>query len=396
MDHAGATLAAFAKHTRHSLQDESPSKLAQKWLALHVQSAPAALVYTHLAPDYALVNLRTFDPPLSAYTANAAPDPATFVYIMKNGYPRTTPIVEFGAFRDEHFPKPVGQEAWVDYRRDTHWKERAYYMAVQCGTPYALVEAIHYEDVVPPNTPASYVHKDHVAAMYARLTRHARLYPAQAYGIVDEIGALIKQIALPATAELAIQEEQSVQGVGDRGPPSVNNMTDATNATDESIINMKMDFSAELVSPRQPLPVDCSVYRKAACLPPSFQTTKLIKQMILARVGADAAGAASILGRWQKELAPRSTVDDATWAALETHIVVNPAATSDLDTPALREMHVALYRKQYQKPGSVSEFVRAALAVYAKDAALRTEAEAAYVKKYPIPDPSLIKAVVNL
>lgn len=384
MDRASATLAAFAKHTRHSIEDETPSKLAQKWLALHVQSAPAALVYTTIATDYALVNLRTFDPPLSAYTANAAPDPATFVYIMKNGYPRTTPIAEFGAFRDEHFPKPVGQEAWVEYRRDTHWKERAYYMAVQCGTPYALVEAIHYEDVVPANKPASYVDKDHVALMYARLVKHARLYPAQAYGTTDEIGAIIKQIALPVT-ELAVQEEQSVQGVGDRGPPSVEDMTDAT-------VTMKMVFAEELVSPRQPLPVDCSVYRKAACLPPSFQTTKLIKQMILARVGAEAD--ASLLGRWQKELAPRSKVDDATWAALETHIVVDPSTL--LDTPALREMHTALYRKQYQKPGSVSEFVRAALGVYAKDAALRTETEAAYVKKYPIPDPSLIKTVVNM
>ncbi len=382
------TLTTFAKHTRHSLPDESPTKLAQKWLALHIQSAPSALVYTRIAPDYALVNLRTFDPPLSAYTANAAPDPATFVYIMKHGYPRTTPIAEFGAFRDEHFPKPVDQEAWVDYRRDTHWKERAYYMAVQCGTPYALVEAIHYEDVVPIGRPASYVEKDRVAAMYARLTRHARLYPNQAYGTVEEIGALIQQIALPVDFELATQEEQSVQGVGDRGPP---NVPDITNATEES----KMAFSEELVSPRQPLPVDCSVYRKAACLPPSFQTTKLIKQMILARVGASVHDAGSdILGRWQKDLPSRATVDDATWAALQTHIVVNP--TTELDTPALRELHVALYRKQYQKPGSVSEFVRAALGVYAKDATLQTETEAAYVKKYPIPDPSLIKTVVNM
>jgi hypothetical protein len=383
MERACATLKAFATHTRHEIDDESPSKLAQKWLAVHVRSAPAALVYTHISNDYALVNLRTHEPPLSSYHMGAALDPATFVYVMKTGYPRLQPIAEFGAFRDALFPKPADQEQWVDYYRDTHWKERAYYMAVQCGTPYALVEAVTWEDVVAEGASASQQQKDAASNMYTRLLRHARLHPDQAYGAAQEVGSLIGQLALPLESiKLETEEiEENVLGVGDHGPPVKEEMSEAAVSD--------ITFAPPAVEHCFPQPVDCSVYRKAACLPPSFATHKLVKQMILARVGASAP--TDVLARSQIALAPRSSVDAGLWEALKTHI---PTIEMVEPTPAVRDLYTALYRKKYQQPGTAAQFVHAMLDIYAKDEAERSEMEACYVKKYPQPDAAVIKSVV--
>ncbi len=383
---AYATLARFAKHTK---QDQtSPSVLAQKWLALHVQSAPAALVYTRIASDYALVNLRTHEPSLSEAYSSGAPEPATFVYIMKHGYPRRTPIAahEFGEFRDVHFPRTIGQEAWVDYQRDTHWKERAYYMAVQCGIPRELIEAIHHEDVVAPNAGATREDRDAVSDMYARLVRHAKLHPSQAYGTDAEVGALIGQIKLPIGGEVVLQEEESLLGVGDHGPPS-KDMDELEAAAVEAPVDGALMYAAVDEDFIQQ-PVDCSAYRRSAFLPPAFPTDKLMKQMILARLGVPAPS--EVLGRSQTALGARSAVDDANWEALKANV----RATAIEETPAVRDLHAMLYQKELQRPGTPQDFVRTAMELYGGGHDDAQGSTKRYLQKYPQPDAAIIKAAL--
>jgi len=79
--------------------------------------------------------LRTHNPPLSNYV-KANIDIPTFLYLMKNGYESELPYLgkeiegpRIKEFRDNLFPKLVGEEAWIAYeRKDKHWRERSYFM----------------------------------------------------------------------------------------------------------------------------------------------------------------------------------------------------------------------------------------------------------------------------
>jgi len=58
--HVEEVLTKFAIHTRQP-KDESVSKLAQKWLAVHMQIAPVEMIYSFISNDYKVINIRKLD-----------------------------------------------------------------------------------------------------------------------------------------------------------------------------------------------------------------------------------------------------------------------------------------------------------------------------------------------
>ena len=147
-------LSDFAKHTRQSAADANDTtSLCKKYLAVHCTMAPMPMVYAQVASDFQLLELRTHNPPIHAYAqGNSTFDPNAFVTIMRDGYSHIKGPVDMtnrpalSYFIDSLFPKPVGQEEWYDwhYDQDT-WKQRAYFMAMNCGDAagfYDLVKAI--------------------------------------------------------------------------------------------------------------------------------------------------------------------------------------------------------------------------------------------------------------
>ncbi len=362
------TLTTFAERTRHPIpcNDADITMLARKWLALHVKTAPVVQVYTHVAPDYTHVAMRSY----GALDDMSEPDPSTFVALMRDGYPSKTPIAkgEFAAFRDALFPKPVGHEAWMDYMRDGHWKERAYYMAVQCGAlTYKMVEAIH-------GAPAGGDQKQDIVDTYERLARYAKLHPQHAHGSAAEIGAIINQLNL-VEGECGLCSEEDDDVENDLSPTM-------PVKTKSELVFARAASAAVDVSP--PSPIDTTAYRKSVGLPPAFSHDKLIKQMALARVGGMAA---AILARSQTTLGPRTAVDDANWEAIKQRVKVDDSAA--LDTPALRELHTGLRWK-----GTADDFVRAAMDLYGGGAS--TPFEQRYLKKYPQCDAAIVNVLLSL
>lgn len=138
MDHTvAATLRRFAHHTGlRNLEDSN--QIARKYLAAHMRIVHPAIVYPYVGADYELVNKRTHSPPFSAYHSELEINPDTYVYLMQHGY-ENRPLTEEEAHEKypalQHFietmlPRPVGEEAWVNFERKDHWKARAYFMGL--------------------------------------------------------------------------------------------------------------------------------------------------------------------------------------------------------------------------------------------------------------------------
>ncbi len=367
-EHVARVLGDFAAHTRHSEREASDtSMMARKWLALHIKSAPAPLVYTRIAHDYDLVAARTYEPPL-AEASGSVPDPRTFVYIMKHGYPRRVPIAghEFGAFRDALFPKHADHEVCMDYLRDTHWRERAYYMAAQCGAPYSLVQAIESSGQANPMTREC---KDAAADMHELLTRYMRLHPQHALGNAESIGALVAQIELEPLECSACDNTTTTAKSDDE-----NEAVDAAAAAAATPLLAFAAADPNASDGGGGAAIDCTAYRKRMLLPPAYPTDKLVKHMFMARIGA--AGAAG-----------GDAVHDAAWSAIKARVRI-PDVGSLSASPALRELHAGLRWR-----GTATAFVHAALDVYAKrDDTELTPFERKYKQKYPQCDETITKA----
>jgi hypothetical protein len=405
---AAQTLSRFATHTRHAPHEydtaDGATKLAQKWLALHVKSVPPALIMAaHVSPDYNLLELRTYDPPLSVAYESQPPETRTFVHLMKHGYPRNEPVQGAAHFRETIFPRTRDEESWVAYheRADEHWKERAYYVAAQCGYPYGLVEAI-YSDGLPDSRAT----KDGASDMYTRISAYVRDHGTMPEDVGAMIGQLNMELDLVGCCHDGMQGGPSdtiardayLQHKRERGELENEDEAEGTSTNNE----IQMTFAASQPIESSPAPLDpthlISAYRTASLLPATFPPHKILKQMTLARAGLTgtepAVRESGILSRTQAGFGPLNGNEIAPHALVHDSLVGLEVAL-DLKSPALQELYAGLAFN-----GTAPEFVRAALDMYApppKSGGVEpTPFERKYKKRYPTLDASVVRAVLGI
>ena len=392
---AEKTLAEFAAHTRHADYEKANlTQIARKWLAVHVTAAPVKQVYNFVGEDYELLELRTHTPLLNTYQRQAL-NPETFVYVMKNGYkndPLHEEILPLAHFKDTLFPKPVGEEAWVAYKKEDHWKPRAYFLATKCSGGkelYPLVKAICAEDML--------LDKDAAADMYTRITRYMT---DNAWLKVDaaDMGTLLNEMELPVSSPINLET----------APVETPLPTPAAAAAeDDDEIKPQLIETSLMFTPCTPptktidelraLPA-VQDYRKRACLNATFPVAKLMKQIVLAAIGAPVQK--EVCAKSQQSFANVPAKEEMA-AILETAIDAieeeKIVAAVDASAPAFRDFVNSHYKLGH--PIDARGFLKRILSVYASPSSAAQEQELGtkrYLKRYPVPDSTLINCILAL
>jgi len=290
MDHVKDVLSKFARNTRMSVSEcGNLTKVAQKWLTLHVNVVPVEQVYSSIASDYRVMRMRTHSPPLHAYSnQNGDIDIPTFLFVTSHADAVKTDTPGFEAFKDCVLPRPVGEEAWHALERADQWKEVAYYLALnatkrpQFG---ALIESIY--------------HYPKTAWLPTENNEPHRIYDAMQKFNADELIAsdiddIISQIELsndalditPVTNNVVVKVEPI---------PEINESVSTISLTAPSSANTTLDG----------LRPSMEAYRRRAGLIATFDTQKLAKQMIYATMGCTVHQIPpNVLARYQDELMP--------------------------------------------------------------------------------------------
>lgn len=385
-------LANFAKHTRQSEAEcKDLSKLAQKWLAIHTTIAKAQLVYAHVASDYALVNMRTHNPPLTNYM-RAGFDVDTFVFVLQNGLESNKPIAvdesmpSFAYFCETLFPKPVGEESWEAYERNDHWKKAAYFLSLSAAQYYPLVEAIYFADK-PAAARLQRAEKDEVSDLYTHINRFATDKLKTVPPSPAEIGKIISLIHIeeprvvvinsaPLPPVAAAYDEQQMECELAFLPVS----SDANGSQQQWSAIRKDKFVQE--------------YRKSAGLNATYPPQKIVKQMILSSLGfkGNEPVCASLLSQHQKEFAQ---VNPAAWSELMSAVTCfdsNPASLLDAKRPAL----IAYAPLASSLDPHV--FLHNVLTLYyaARTEPISDRAKIRYLKAFPTVDENIINTLVKL
>lgn len=139
--HIKGVLDAFASHLRLDRERFALTDVARKYLALGTNVVPTQWVYDAISSDYALLALKTHNPPLGEYAdPRAAPvDVVTFAEIVKHGFDakKNAKLIEsaaeFARFKDSALaPAKPGQEQerWVEAARTDKWKDVALYLGL--------------------------------------------------------------------------------------------------------------------------------------------------------------------------------------------------------------------------------------------------------------------------
>lgn len=387
----GFMLAAFAKHTRQSEEDAANiSKLAQKYIAVHVTLAPTPLVYNCIASDYKLLELRTHNPPLQHYQQESM-DVPTFVHITKNGFQNLHESIEhenkwqfYSFFKETVFPKPVGEEAWKSYHKPDLWKERAYFLALNCNNKAqfgTLIRAIHAEN-------NDNVDKDMANQLISKLSQFTRDNTHILVNIdPTEIGEMIAQIQLKEEAAEQVQE------IGCNSCGGCKKKEE--DEEEEEMMPMKEEVVAEkldLVEAGPPTKTwdelrkseVVEAYRKKTLLNATFSATKIGKQVILSNIGFSGTEPAvkHLLGTYQKkfESATAGGSIDMEQFAQALDLSMNQI---DAEAPDL-----IAFNKAHGPFADQRAFVAAYLKVHQEK-----DAKNAFLKKYPKVNESIIKVV---
>jgi hypothetical protein len=393
--------ADFCLHTRQSEEDAAnESKVAQKWLAVHATLAPSPLVYAHVASDYALVNLRTHNPPLHAYT-RAPINVEAFVFVTKHGFSKVKPSVisarmpSFLQFCQELFPRPVGEELWEEHYRGDTWKPMAYFLALNASNRadfYPLVEAIYTADL--PKVCIG--DKDAAADLYTRIVRLKIVTPT-----AEELGQLLTLVDLKEAPVHVDQKDEIIQ---------VNQVQDpimAENPSQQNLVQERLAFAPMAAASamdsvswedirRNPF---VQTYRKNAGLAVTYSPQKLVKQMILSRIGLNGKEpvCASLLGTHQTKFPVSSANLTAEWSFLMDCIdafETDPGTLMNIASPSL----VAFSQGVFVKP-TTRGFLRQILSAYVGQSS-STDSEQRrllrFLKAHPQLDKSIINTIVKL
>jgi hypothetical protein len=388
---------AFAKHTKQSEEDiANTSKLAQKYIAVHVTLAPTPLVYNCIASDYKLLELRTHNPPLDHYQQESI-DVPTFVHITKNGFQNLQESIEnenkwqfYSFFKETVFPKPVGEEVWKSYYKPDLWKERAYFLALNCNNKAqfgSLIRAIHAEN--NNNGAAAPIDKDVANQLISKLIRFTKDNTHILVNIdPTEIGEMIAQIQLKEELPLPLPPQEIACGTcgGNKVDSDEEDMSLRSNAQIETGAKLELAASGPPTKTWQELRKTevVEAYRKKSLLNATFSANKIGKQVLLASIGFSGTEPTvkHLLGTFQKKFeSPPSVLVDAS-------VFVEAMDVSQIDTQA---PDLIAFDKMYGPFESERAFVSAYLKVHQEK-----DVKNAFLKKYPQLNESIIKVVVAL
>lgn len=379
------TLAKFAAHTRHTQEEcEDVETLGKKYVAVHLGSA----VYQQVLSDYKALHLRTYNPPLQTYEVQPI-DADVFVNMLRrvDANPESARgMAAFGHFCDTLFPKPVGEEAWVEYSQKDGWKKRAYFVALPLKDRpnfYALVSAIHG---------GSGGGKEDVDAFYSRLNRYSTPKALMPH-VAAEIGTILSSIHLP--------HEEGVEPIecSDPGPRHVESDDEEAGEHVSAPIRRSIEFAPLSAPIAAALAHEdgknvMDEYRKRAVLPPTFPRSKLVKQMILSSLGVSTAE--DVMSANQKVF---PSVPIEAWPVLMNlyDAMAHPTAlASEADAEWVRDLALNVMKTEKPDP---TLLLKTAISLYGPivpDAQSVEEARARqkYLTRFPKVHDSLIKQVV--
>lgn len=380
--HVKETLSNFARHTQQSeKQASNASLIAQKYLAVHTKLAPVGVIYPYIAPDYMLMCLKTHSPPLNAYSDDhAMVDIATYCHLMETGYPKGPVQAEGNSamahFKDNVMPKPVGEEQWVNYERDNHWKDRAYFLALNYRNHpsfHDLVQAIA-SDVAEGD------------AMYQKLLNYTLPVSISA----KEIASLIKQLKIsnvevdpagtPTLAPVAVKKEETHGDLPMKAP-----IVFVTSRQEEASRSWSDIGQDEHVQD----------YRRRANLSASYSPKKLVKQMILSSLGVPATSAESLVPK-------NLPLSDATFPAVSAEawpVLMNAVESMDAEKHALNPASPALCEILPGGAVDAVSTIQTMLTLYHPSCELKTMDERTkvqFIKSYPQIDESIIQSIIDM
>lgn len=256
------------------LQSLSATELGKRYLAVHMRMIHPSVAYSYVGSDYQKVKMRTHSPGINAYCEERMVDVPLYVHLMKDGYPNRPPTEEERArfpalehFRENMMPRPVGEEAWVDYERKDHWKARAYFIGLnwkEMPQFYQLAEAIWKEDASNSN--------GNFGDFYSALLDYKPYKNLEA----QEIGDILNELHLendPAVqSTLLMIPEVSVEVFVDSATHG--------DVPEKEPISFKVTKSTESVGEDIQFNEHFQNFRRAACLNATFSPQKIVKQMI--------------------------------------------------------------------------------------------------------------------
>lgn len=284
MDEAKETLQKFVTHLKltHS-ECEDTSNVLQRYIALHVNVVPTRTVYSHISNDYDVLKLSTHSPNVSVYSGDAKDiNISTFIYAMKNTFTPSKYAGVFENFKEQIFPRPLGEETWVDVSRKDQWKERAAFLALNFrGRPgfYKMIRVLYPND----NT------------ICGKL-QNFDLKQFKQSDVTSSMSQLIKQIKVPQDDMVILSKDKQTEAItsfNDKEEEEVKISKDAIVLTPVTGPTKSWDELRPRMEP----------YRKRACLNVTFPTKNVAKQMILALLCVDEP-IPSVMGKYQKEILP--------------------------------------------------------------------------------------------
>lgn len=406
-------LQRFGVHTRQ--RKATLTELGRKWMALH--SGGGAPAYALVASDWALMEARTHSPPLQSYLdpVNRGVDPASFVWIAKNGYAHAKPLSEDEARQWPHlaqmcetlWPTPVDAEAWQAWERRDHWKERAYFLATMGSRArpqfYKLVEAIYADGRAEPSTD-----RDAVAELHAKLQRYAA--NSAHWPSAQELGSLISTLDLDhvtagadcVEARRLYLEEKKRKEAEEAARVEATVENAAPVALEREPIPLVAKAGAAAAAPtddtKLQLHAGLADFRRRHLIPPMFEVRAAAKQAVLASMGA---------------AVPSSLMASAQRRALGTTVTPVPGQVDAALVDALLEgvsheqlvQHLNLVSPALQTyfwsqkdcaSLTAHDLVGRLIAEYAGPQGDAPAAAEGFRKAYPTPDESLIKTIIHL
>lgn len=401
-------LQRFGVHTRQ--RKASLTELGRKWLALH--SGGGAPTYALVANDWALMEARTHSPPLHAYLepVDRAVDPASFVWITKNGYAHAKPLSDeqqrdwprLAQMTETLWPKPINEESWQAWERKDHWKDRAYFLATMGSRArpqfYGIVEAIYRDGRAPSDQD-----RDNVAALYTQLQRYGA--NPNHWPSAREMGSLIATLDLEhvtghadcvaARAHYLEEKKRKEREEAERVEATIENVAPiAVEAEPIPLAAKPLSPAVPGSADRIPLHTGLASFRRRHLIPPTFEARNAAKQLVLASIGAPVPShlmasaqrralgttVTPVAGECDAELVG-ALLDSVPHDKLVEHL--------NLVSPALQTYY---WSQRDVSSLTAHEFVGRLIAHYSAGA----ESESAFRKNYPTPDESLIKTIIEL
>lgn len=410
-------LQRFGVHTRQ--RKATLTELGRKWLALH--SGGGAPTYALVANDWALMEARTHSPPLHTYLdpVGRAVDPASFVWITKNGYAHARPLTEteqrewphLAQMAETLWPRPVEEESWQAWERRDHWKERAYFLATMGSRArpqfYGLVEAI-YRDGRPSEPSTEMQERDEIAGLYTKLQRYGA--NSAHWPSAKELGSLIATLDLEHVTAGADCAEARRLYLEER----------KRKAEEEAAAAARVEATLENAAPiaveAEPIPLiaktpgqgvavpmtpeerlenhaGLAAFRRRHLIPPTFDVRTVAKQCVLASMGAPVPS--HLMASAQRRALGTMVTPMASECDAE---LVNALLDSVPHTKLVEHLNLVsaplqTYYWSQRDASSLTghEFVGRLVGDYASNAE-----SSAFRKSYPIPDQSLIKTIIEL